>query len=90
LNPGDIFGILESDELVEKLADCDEGELPDRDVSSESDFHDEEDDVLLLVTDIVDILELFFYENLIQTVVDEINHYLQQLKNSRRIVTSTP
>jgi hypothetical protein len=50
LNHSDIFGILESDELVEKLADSDESELPDADESSESDFHDEEDNVLLAVS----------------------------------------
>lgn len=43
----DISGILESNDFVEKLADCDASELSDTLESSESVFHDEEDGVLL-------------------------------------------
>jgi hypothetical protein len=47
LNPSDISRILESNELVERLADSDEIELLNIDESSESDFCDKEDDMLL-------------------------------------------
>jgi hypothetical protein len=44
LNSSNIFVIIESDKLVEKLADSDENELPDTDESGD------DDDVLLAVS----------------------------------------
>jgi hypothetical protein len=47
-NPSDNSGTLENDEFIQILADFDESEFSDTDKSSESDFRDEENDVLLL------------------------------------------